>query len=453
MNGNLIRIKMLKIILTKALLFFLLLYSSEFVWAQSSADADDDLLYRKFRVTLVPGLSTNGVDADRYNAKYSLNLLAGYHGGLEGYELGLVNINKHFSRGMQAGLLNISGGEMSGVQLSGFGNLSSGELSGLQFSGMGNISGSSLQGLQFAGLGNLAAAEMSGIQMAGLMNISGNQIEGLQFSGIGNLSGGDLSGLQFAGIFNLSGGHTQGLQFAGITNITGGSAEGITMSGITNISQHIVGISGAGIINISGSFEGIQAAGVANIAGDGQGLQIGLINYARHFEGVPFGLISYYENGRKNLDLWFTDGGFTHLGLTLGTSDIYNKISIGYNPLISDRDVWALSWSIGTYQTLDKAWNRPKLGEYFSTRDFTFQRIVDGKWSDASNAILSFKYLLGKNTSPNTALYLGPSLNLQISKEEKSSDYSWYTISEAKRAGRDVRFWIGFTGGIRLFGQ
>lgn len=453
MNSNLIRIKMLRRILFTAFTLFLIHISAICIQAQSSADAEDDLLYRKFRVTLVPGLSTNGMDAPQYNAKYSLNILAGYHGGLEGYEIGLVNINRYFSRGMQAGLLNISGGEMSGVQLSGFGNLSSGELSGLQFSGMVNISGSSMQGLQFAGLGNLAAAEMSGIHMAGLMNLSGDKMEGLQFSGIGNLSGGDLSGLQFAGIFNLSGGDTQGLQFSGITNITGGSAEGITMSGITNISQHVMGISGAGIINLSDSFEGIQAAGIANIAGKGQGLQVGLINYARHFEGVPVGLISYYGNGRKNLDLWFTDGGFTHLGLTLGTYDVYNKISVGYNTLISDRDVWALSWSIGTYQTLDKAWNRPELGEYFSTRDFTFQRIVDGKWSDTPNAILSFKYLLGRNITPNTALYLGPSLNLQVSKEEESSDYSWYTISEATRAGRDVRFWIGFTGGIRLFGQ
>lgn len=437
MNSNLIRTMMLKRILFTAFTLFLLHTSAVFVQAQSSADAEYDLLYRKFRITLVPGLSTNGMDAPRYNAKYSLNILAGYHGGLEGYEIGLVNINRYFSRGIQAGLLNLTGGEMSGVQLSGFGNLSSGELSGLQFSGMGNISGSSVQGLQFAGIGNLAAADMSGIQMSGLMNISGNQMEGLQF----------------AGIFNLAGGNSQGLQFSGITNIVGGSAEGITMSGITNISQHFEGISGAGIINVSESFEGIQAAGIANIAGEGQGLQIGLVNYAQYFEGVPVGLISYYGNGRKNLDLWFTDGGFTHLGLTLGTYDVYNKLSVGYNPLICDRDVWALSWSIGAYQTLDKAWNKPKLGEYFSTRDFTFQRVFDGKWSDTPNVILSFKYLLGKNITPNTALYLGPSLNLQISKEEESSDYTWYTISEATRAGRDVRFWIGFTGGIRLFGQ
>lgn len=450
MNSNLIRIILLRRILFTSFILFLIHISAICVRAQSSAD---DLLYRKFRVTLVPGLSTNGVDADRYNAKYSLNLLAGYHGGLEGYELGLVNINKYFSRGIQAGLLNITGGEMSGVQLSGFGNLSSGELSGLQFSGMGNISGSGMEGLQFAGFGNLGAAEMSGMQMAGLMNISGNDMEGLQFSGIGNLSGGDLSGLQFAGIFNLAGGNSQGLQFSGITNIIGGSAEGISMSGITNISQDFQGISGAGIINLSQSFQGIQAAGIANIAEQGEGIQIGLVNFARQFEGVPVGLISYYGNGRKNLDIWFTDGGFTHLGLTLGTNAVYNKISVGFNPLIHDRDVWALSWSIGTYQTLDKAWNRPKLGEYFSTRDFTFQRVFDGKWSDTPNAILSFKYLLGKNMTPNTALYLGPSLNLQISKAENSSDYSWYTISEATRAGRDVRFWIGFTGGIRLFGQ
>src|SRR6056297_3448225 len=420
--------------------------------SQSGGNSEDDLLYRKFRVTFVPGLSTNGVDAPRYSAKYSLNLIAGYHGGLDGYEIGLVNINRYFARGLQLGILNASGGEMSGIQLSGVGSLSSGPQNGIQISGMANISGSSMQGMQFAGFGNVSASEMLGIQAAGLMNIA-NDIQVLQFAGIGNLSGGDMQGLQFAGIFNLAGGDMQGLLFSGIMNLNGGNKQGLVFSGITNISRSFLGIGGAGIANITESFQGIQFAGITNIAEQGEGIQIGLVNYAREFEGIPVGLISYYGNGRKNLDLWFTDGGFTHLGLTLGTNPVYNKISVGFNPLIGDRDVWSLSWSIGTYQTLDKAWNRPKLGEYFSTRDFTFQRVFDGKWSDTPNAILSFKYLLGKNMTPNTALYLGPSLNLQISKAENSSDYSWYTISEATRAGRDVRFWIGFTGGIRLFGQ
>jgi hypothetical protein len=441
-----------KSLVTFAILFVLFFSYTPWAQAQSSSDSGDDLLYRKVRVTLLPGLSTNGVDAPRYSAKYSLNLLAGYHGGLDGYELGLVNINRYFSKGVQAGLINASGGEMSGVQLSGFGNLSSGPLSGLQISGMGNISGSEMQGIQLAGFTNVSTLGMQGIQLAGMMNIS-QGMQGMQFAGIGNLSGKDIQSMQFAGIFNLSGGDSQGLLFSGITNITGGSTQGLTMSGIANLSQDFQGIAGAGIVNLSQSFQGIQFAGVANIAEEGQGIQIGLLNYADRFEGVPVGLISYYGNGRKNLDLWFTDGGFTHLGLTLGTNPVYNKISLGFNPFVPDRDVWSLSWSIGTYRTLDEAWNRPNLSDYFSTHDFTFQRIFDGGWSSTPNAILSYKYLLGKNITPKTALYLGPSVNLQVSKQTGNSDYTWYSISESTRAGRDVRFWIGFTAGVRIFGQ
>lgn len=431
----------------------ILILTSVFILPSTAfSQSDEDLLYRKVRVTLVPGLSTNGVDAPRYNAKYSLNLLAGYHGGLDGYELGLVNINRYFSRGLQAGLLNVSGGEMSGIQLSAFGNLSSGSQSGIQLSGMANISGGGMQGIHLAGFGNVSSSDMQGIQASGLMNIS-RGMQGMQFAGIGNLSDGEMQGMQFSGIFNMSSGTSQGILISGITNISGGSAQGISLSGIANISEELEGIGGAGIINLSRSFQGIQFSGIANIAERGEGVQIGLVNYAREFEGIPVGLISYYGDGRKNLDLWFSDGGFTHVGLTLGTREIYNQLSLGFNPLIPERNVWALGWSIGSYRTLDDAWNRPALSDYFSTHNFTFQRIFDGEWSSTPNAILSYKYLLGKNITPKTSLYFGPSLNLQISKQAGSSDYTWYSISETTRAGRDVRFWIGFTGGIRIFGQ
>lgn len=433
-------------------LLLILTSSVSVAQSQSASESEDDLLFRKFRVTLVPGLSTNGIDAPRYYAKYSLNLLAGYHGGLNGYELGLVNINRYFSRGLQLGLLNASGGEMDGIQLSAFGNLSSGPQQGIQISGMGNISGSGMQGVKVAGFGNISSSDMQGIQAAGLMNIA-RDMQGMQFAGIGNLSGGDLQGMQFAGIFNLANGDSKGLLFSGITNISGRSIQGLIMSGITNVSREFQGIAGAGIINVSQDFQGIQFAGVANVADQGQGIQIGLVNVAREFEGVPVGLISYYGNGRKNLDLWFTDGGFTHLGLTLGTNPVYNKLSLGFNPLIGNRDVWSISWSIGSYRTLDDAWNRPRLRDYFSTHDFTFQRIFDGSWGSTPNSILSYKYLLGKNVTPKTALYFGPSLNLQVSKQPGNSDYTWYSISEATRAGRDVRFWLGFTAGVRIFGQ
>ncbi len=68
--------------------------------------------YRAFRAAFIPGLSTNGIDADRYASKYSFNILAGYNGALEeGYELGgLANINRYYAHGLQiAGLGNYSG--------------------------------------------------------------------------------------------------------------------------------------------------------------------------------------------------------------------------------------------------------------------------------------------------------------------------------------------------------
>jgi len=435
-----------------ALVFcFSLLFLFPFnLFAQS--DENDELLYRKVRVTLVPGLSTNGLDAPRYSAKYSLNFLVGYHGALEGYELGLVNINRKFARGVQIGAVNATGGSMAGLQFASLVNLSADETQGIQFAGLSNVSGGYQQGIQFSGLGNFSGGYMQGIQFTGGLNFS-DGMQGIQFAGLGNLSESEMQGLQFAGLFNVTGGSSQGMAFSGLANIAGGSAQGIYISGLINVNDSFQGIGGAGILNLSRFAQGVQISGIANIAERGQGIQIGLFNYARQYEGLPIGLISYYGDGRKNIDAWVTDGGFTHIGLNLGTHQIYNRISAGYNPLISDREVWSLGWSIGRYRTLDDAWERPNLDEYFSTHDFTIQRIFDGEWSSTQNFIYRYSYLLGKNMGNGLSLYAGPSLNLQVSAEQESSDYTWYSITEGSRSGRDLRFWVGFTAGMRLFGQ
>lgn len=293
---------------------------------------------------------------------------------------------------------------------------------------------------------------MQGFQLSGGVNIGG-EMQGIQFSGIGNFSRGSSQGLQLSGITNISGGDFQGLIFSGISNISRGSAQGLFFTGVANVTGELQGISNAGILNISSQMQGIQISGIANIAESGQGIHIGLFNFAREFEGIPVGLISYYGDGRKNIDTWITDGGFTHAGLNLGTHEIYNKISVGYNPLITDPDVWTIGWSIGSYQTLDEAWNRPGLQSYFTTHNFTIQNIFDEEWSRIPNFIYSYSYLLGKKMTNELALYAGPSLNLQVSKQEGNSDYTLYSLMEGTRAGRDVRLWIGLTAGIRLFGQ
>ena len=504
---------MQKIIIASLIILVSFIHTSEL-----AARQNDDLLYRKVRVTLVPGLSTNGINASQYNAKYSLNFIAGYHGGLEGYEVGLVNINRKFARGFQFGGLNLTGGEMaglqlaallnyaehniSGLQLSGFANYAGAELGGLQLSGFANYAGTELSGLQAAGFMNYAGTSLNGLQAAGFLNYGHSNISGLQAAGFANITSGNISGLQASGFANIAGGSIEGLQAAGFaviarenseglhmsgfaniaggqmegmflsgfSNITGGSLEGIAITGFANISARSlegVMISGAlnvaprsaegvmitGGLNYSDTMEGVQIAGLANIVRKAEGVQIGVLNYAREFEGVPVGIISYYGNGRKNIDVWATDGGFTHLGLKLGTRHVYNMISAGYNPMITDRDVWALGWTFGVYETLDEAWGNPRLRNYFHHSDFSVYHINDGEWTDEMNTRFTYRYMVGRELNRGLSIYGGPSLNLQISKVEGSSDYTWYSIVDATRKGRDIRAWIGFSVGFQVFGH
>lgn len=449
-------------------ILLLALCSLTFASAALSQSYHNDLKYRKYRVSLVPGISSNGINAPEYNAKYSLNIIAGYNGGLEGFEIGPVNINKHFSRGMQIGVFNATGGEMSGLHFGGLANISKESMSGLQLAGIVNATGGEMQGLQFAGIANVSGSEMQGIQMGGIANIANGPMQGLQFAGIVNASKYEVQGIQFAGIANVAGSEFQGIQIAGIANVNDGAAQGIIMSGIANFStgpsqgifytgilnygEMMQGISISGAVNITQHMQGIQIAGAANIADVGQGIQIGLFNYARDFDGVPVGLVSLYGNGRKNIDVWASDGGFTHIGFKTGTKSVYNMISIGYNPTITERDVWALGWTIGSHRPLDEAWDNERFYGYFLNQDFSIQNIQDGKmFKENLNHIYSYRYLLGKEVTDRFSVYAGPTVNMMISKHENNSDYIWYSIHDITRKGRDYKFWLGFSAGFQLF--
>jgi hypothetical protein len=432
-----------------------------------SARQKDDLRYRKFRVTLVPVLSTNGVRAHLYNAKYSLNLIAGYHGGLEGYEIGPVNINRLFSRGFQLGAANLTGGDMSGLHIGGLFNYAGTEIAGLQMAGLANIGRESVEGLQMAGIANISGSNSSGLQLAGFMNAGRGSVSGMQFAGFANVAGDDLEGMQISGILNAARGSIEGLMITGGSNIGADQAEGLFIAGGLNIGSSIEGLMISGIGNISGGeseglllsggvnigteMEGLMISGVGNFSKSATGVQVGLINIAGEFEGLPVGLISLYGNGRKNIDVWASDGGFTNIGLKLGTRHIYNMISVGFNPLITDRDVWTLGWTIGGYETLDVVWENPNLAGYFHHSDFTIRKISEDGWTSDLNWLYSYRYMLGKDIGNNLAVYAGPALNLLISRAAGNSDYTWYSLIDGRRAGRDYRFWVGFTVGFQIF--
>ncbi len=385
--------------------------------SQSVSD-DSELEYRLMRVTLLPGIGTNGLDAGRFTARYSLNLLAGYHGALDGFEIGPVNVNRFYSRGAQLGGLNLTGGDMSGIHLSALANAAHGDMSGVQISTLVNYSTSNLNGIQFAGFANVA-----------------NHTQGLQVSGFGNFSRMGSSGLKIASFGNFSASESTGFQ----------------LSGFLNVSDVLRGITISGFMNSANQLQGVQIAGIANASMQAEGIQIAPINVARNFSGVPIGLLSLYGNGRYNIDTWFSDGGFTQIGFKTGTQTYYNIFSFGYNPTISERDVWSLGWTFGSFRKLDEWWDSQRFQNYFRMSDFSIYQMHEGEIEFEQNRIFSYRFMLGRFLARGLGIYAGPSANLQVTTEESASDYSWYSLLDITRSGRTWRFWVGFSAGFQFF--
>lgn len=448
-------------------------------------DTEDDLRYRKWRITLVPPLSTNGSSTINYSAKYSINLIAGYHGALDGYEFGaLFNYNKFYSNGFQfSGLVNATGGEMAGVNITGFTNFSEGDMSGIQLAGVSNYTKDMLEGIQLAGLLNYSVMGSSGMQFAGGANISKRDIEGVQLGGLFNYTEGDISGLQGAGLFNYAGDNVEGLQAAmgfnysgynisglqaagignianndiegllasGVINYAGGDASGLLVTMGINIGNSIEGLSAAGIGNFAEVMEGLQFGGI-NFARSAMGLQIGILNIAKEFQGAPVGLFSIYGNGRKNIETRFSDGGFTEIGITTGTYRVYNSFLLGYNSLL-DRNVYRVGFAVGLEKNIQDSFENIESTNLFVNQELSFHHVFEEKWTNRKNRILSYKYMIGNRFGNGLSIYGGPNLNMQVTKVDEASDYTWYSLWSPNRKGKQYRFWVGATIGIRIFHQ
>ncbi|MGD8426834.1 MAG: hypothetical protein PVH63_04335, partial [Balneolaceae bacterium] len=140
------------------------------------------------------------------------------------------------------------------------------------------------------------------------------------------------------------------------------------------------------------------------------------------------------------IDLWMSDAGFTNVGVKLGTHQVYNMISVGYNTFL-DRDVWQLGWSIG------------QLHEYpnhFLYTDFSYYKINEGRWTKDLNSTFKYRLLFGKELANYFKVYGGPTVNMLISKVPESDDYTWYRLFDFGAKGRKYAFWIGYSFGIQL---
>lgn len=124
-------------------------------------------LYRKYQLSLVPGVGTNLKMGGLVENTYSLNIIGGYSLGNSKVEIGgAFNINRIYAEGVQiAGAFNLVGESIIGVQIAGWGNLNFGESEGVQLAGAFNQS-RSLKGTQISGGLNLVIDSTVGLQIA-----------------------------------------------------------------------------------------------------------------------------------------------------------------------------------------------------------------------------------------------------------------------------------------------
>lgn len=138
---------------------------------------------RAAQISFLPFLGSNRFVSGMLTNRFSLNVLAGYSGGVRGLELG--------------GLMNMDRGDVSGVQIAGIGNIVGRQTDGLQVGGFFNVTAGRMNGWQMAGFTNIAIDTIKGVQISGFANVLRGGMYGSQVSGFLNYAT-DLHGLQIA---------------------------------------------------------------------------------------------------------------------------------------------------------------------------------------------------------------------------------------------------------------
>ncbi len=269
-----------------------------------------------FQVSLIPGVSSNSLSSGLHNNFFSLNILAGYSGGVKGVEVGsLVNVIQKNMYGIQAaGLSNIVNGEVIGFQVSGLFNYNFGRVYGLQVAGLSNVTRGHVTGAQIGGLFNFSKGKVSGAQAAGFVNVSGGIIEGAQLAGFANVNTDDSYGAQVAGVVNYSS-NVAGAQFASIFN-QAENIKGVQICGLVN--------------NCNDTLAGVQISSLVNRAHILSGLQLGVINIVDSIAGgTPVGLFNWVKNGYKAIEI--SSGEFYPLEIYLksGGKHFYSLVNVG----------------------------------------------------------------------------------------------------------------------------
>lgn len=282
-----------------------------------------------------------------------------------------------------------------------------------------------------------------GIELGSVFNGNRYDVSGLQMTGAVNFNQQQTSGLLLSGALNILNTFSGGASFAGAANITKDHAHGLMAAGGINIVRDTRGLNIAPV-NVARNQMGTQL-GVLNTAKWQEGTQIGIINIVgENNGGTPIGLLSIVKDGRYDVDIWSSETGFINGGLRLGTEEIYNILSIGYNPFHGD-DLWQVGLGIGYHYSFNQK------GTGLETDLMNYHLNYDGKWTTETSNHIQWRMHYVHAYTKGVRLFIGPSVNLLITDKELPASHVPYTIYEHSSGSNQLRWWIGWSLGFELF--
>ncbi|MDR2938320.1 MAG: hypothetical protein LBU92_05225 [Prevotellaceae bacterium] len=361
-----------------------------------------------FLLTFIYPFSFPELQPEKHTYNFSFNILAGYNGGVEGFELGYIaNVNRYSMRGFQgAGITNVSLGNVEGIQLA----------------GTVNMANNSKNNVQLAGITNFSAQGNSALQLAGVLNVANTASS--QLSGVTNAA--RQADFQLAGVINASAGKNS-TQLAGAANVADTSNFQL-----------------AGVINAAGS-SSFQLSGLLNIASKSAGTQVGLVNIADTASGAMIGLVNIARRGGlRQAELSFSSSTVS-AAYRLGTKKLYTflEVSLNYDNFGEE---WMYGFGFGTQIDFPNSWgmNVEVLHQNISEHLF---------WNKSYNGLSQLRVVGFKQLAKHFAVFAGPALYVYNSDREGSNPakfkapYALYSDHNG-RYYNDV--WVGATIGVRF---
>ncbi|MDA3894463.1 MAG: hypothetical protein PF517_22605 [Salinivirgaceae bacterium] len=389
------------------------------------------------QLSFITPIGTNGMQSWNTVNNFSLNMYAGYSGGLDGFEA--------------SGFVSVLRGDMKGVQFSGFVNADMGKTKGAQFAGFVNYNKEELEGAQLAGFVNAVTNNTDAIQGAGFVNLVVGELEGAQFAGFVNVATKESKGAQFSGFLNAVTDSLDGFQGTGFVNYAMGSSMG-QASGFLNANVgDLKGIQASGFLNVNtGRLNGAQLSGFVNFSNKLRGTQIGVFNYVDSLEsGTPIGFLSFVRNGYHAFEISSSETLNGIATFKTGTKKFYNIISVG-GGVRGDKILWGWGYGVGTTMELSRKFDLAVEVQSFHINEDVWHTNRLNLWNKLT---LETSY----QVTPRLEVFGGPTFNVVVSdtKDEigeprESSIAPFTSFSKVYSDGSKVEMYPGFNVGIRF---